>query len=84
MMRRVYLVIDKLTVMSNSTPVVSKVTSFESKLTLVQHKLQLALRSSEPVVQIGEIVMQAYKSRFKSVKMPEEIPLFLAKLLNGM
>jgi hypothetical protein len=48
--------------MSKPTPVVSKITPVESKLTLVQHKLQLALRTSEPVVQMGEIVLLRHKS----------------------
>lgn len=48
--------------MSKPTPVVSKITPVESKPTLVQHKLQLAIRTSEPVVQIGEIILQEHKS----------------------
>jgi hypothetical protein len=48
--------------MSKPTPVVSTVTPVESRPTLAQHKLQPALRTSEPVVLIGKIILQRHQS----------------------
>ena len=67
--------------MSKPTPFESKVTPVVSKLPLVQHTLQLALRTSEPVVKIRDIVLKGHRPTQQTHQ--TDLPLLYLSMQTG-